>query len=87
MKGIFCGNKKMATPDKSIFAPVILSGSLLGCESPKPTVDSDENVKYTAVIVCLKVCWNSQIILFCSQFGSKGGKGKKSLTHGIFLPH
>ena len=43
--------ENIATPKTSIKEVNILSKSLLGLKSPKPTVDNDVNAKYKAIIV------------------------------------
>jgi len=46
--------EKIATPKTSIKEVNILSKSLLGLKSPKPTVDRDVKAKYTPIIVVVK---------------------------------
>jgi hypothetical protein len=42
--------EKIITPKRSMSEAAILSRSLLGCKSPKPTVDRDEKAKYMAAV-------------------------------------
>ena len=65
--------ENIATPNRRMNPPNVLSRSLCGCKSPNPTVESEVKAKYTTAIVISNgsVSYNfSAIIKFSCNFGS-----------------
>jgi len=72
--------ENMATPETSINAVKILSKSLLGLKSPKPTVESEVKAKYITIMV---VCVGSKLSM--SLYSMKNSWSMSPRSYAIYL--